>query len=47
MVKMFAETMICIALLLVNRLVVGSRHEEREAISMICMCLAILVADLM
>ena len=45
--RLIAEAVICIALLLVNRFVVGSKHEERIAISMICMCLAIVVADLM
>jgi hypothetical protein len=45
--RTIAEMVICIALLLVNRFVVGSRHEERVIISMICMGLAIIVADLM
>lgn len=42
-----AEMVICIVLLLVNRVVVGSMHEERGFISMMCMSLAIVVADMM
>lgn len=45
--RLIAEAIICIVLMMVNRFVVGSRYEERAAISMICMCLAIVVADLM
>lgn len=41
------EAVICIALMTVNRVAVMSKYEERAAISMICMALAIVVADLM
>ena len=45
--RLIAEAIICIVLMMVNRFVVGSRYEERTVLSMICMCLAIVVADLM
>ena len=47
MIKLIAEAVICIALMMVDAFAVKSKYEERAAISMICMSLAIVVADLM
>lgn len=47
MIKLIAEAVICIVLMMVNMFAVKSKYDERAAISMICMCLAIVVADLM
>lgn len=42
-----AEAVICIVLMMVNAFAVKSKYEERADISMLCMSLAIIVADLM
>lgn len=45
--RLIAEAVICIALMMVNAFAVKSKYEERVAVSMMCMSLAIIVADLM
>lgn len=45
--KLIAEAIICVVLMTVNRVAVMSKYEERVTVSMICMALAIVVADLM
>lgn len=45
--RLIAEAVICIVLMIINRVAVMSKYEERAAISMICMAMAIVVADLM
>ncbi len=45
--RLIAEAVICIVLMIVNRVAVMSKYDERVTVSMICMALAIIVADLM
>ena len=45
--RLIAEAVICIVLMIINVNAVKSKYEDRVGVSMMCMSLAIIVADLM